>query len=73
MSPSSRWMANCAWSARRLWREMNVSYRRALQAQFAIHLDDGDIADLRRILDTLIGIEPDADGNGLDAVDAPLA
>jgi DNA-binding MarR family transcriptional regulator len=40
-------------TGRRLWREMNISYRRALQSQFAIHLDDGDIADLRRILDVL--------------------
>ena len=46
-------------TGRRLWREMNVSYRRALQAQFAIHLDDADIADLRRVLDLLIGV---ADG-----------
>jgi DNA-binding MarR family transcriptional regulator len=46
-------------TGRRLWREMNVSYRRALQAQFAIHLDDGDIGDLRRILDALIGLEPE--------------
>ena len=47
-------------TGRRLWREMNVSYRRALQAQFAIHLDDTDIADIARILDTLFGIdEPD--------------
>ena len=41
-------------SGRRLWREMNVSYRRAVQASFAAHLDDGDIADLRRILDLLM-------------------
>jgi len=46
-------------TGRRLWREMNVSYRRALQAQFAIHLDDSDIADLRRVLDLLIGVADD--------------
>lgn len=40
-------------SGRRLWREMNVSYRRAVQAQFATHLDDDDIDALRRILETL--------------------
>ena len=40
-------------TGRRLWREMNISYRRALQAQFALHLDDVDIADLRRVLDVL--------------------
>ncbi|MBV1893193.1 MAG: MarR family transcriptional regulator [Ilumatobacteraceae bacterium] len=49
-------------TGRRLWREMNVSYRRALQAQFARHLDDSEIADLRRVLDQLIlergAIEP---------------
>ena len=34
--------------------------RRAIQAQFAIHLDDADIADIARVLDTLFGIdEPD--------------
>ena len=41
-------------TGRRLWREMNVTYRRALQAQFALHLDDEDIADIRRVLDVLI-------------------
>ena len=44
-------------TGRRLWREMNVSYRRAIQAQFAIHLDDADIADIARVLDTLFGID----------------
>jgi DNA-binding MarR family transcriptional regulator len=46
-------------TGRRVWREMSVSYRRALQAQFAIHLDDDDIADIRRVLDTLFGLEAD--------------
>jgi DNA-binding MarR family transcriptional regulator len=41
-------------SGRRLWREMNVSYRRAVQSLFATHLDDNDIDDLRRILDLLM-------------------
>jgi DNA-binding MarR family transcriptional regulator len=49
-------------SGRRLWREMNVSYRRAVQSQFAMHLDDGDIADLRRILDLLTAARVDVDG-----------
>ena len=46
-------------SGRRLWREMNVSYRRAVQSLFATHLDVDDIDDLRRILDLLMaaGIE----------------
>lgn len=41
-------------SGRRLWREMNTSYRRAVQALFATHLDDADIDSLRRILDLLM-------------------
>lgn len=40
-------------TGRRLWREMSVTYRRALQALFAIHLDGGDIADMQRVLDRL--------------------
>ena len=44
-------------TGRRLWREMNVSYRRAIQAQFAIHLDDADISHIARVLDTLFGID----------------
>lgn len=53
-------------TGRRLWREMNVSYRRALQAQFAVHLDDTDISDVRRVLDVLFEItdptpDPDPD------------
>ncbi len=40
-------------SGRRLWREMNVSYRRAVQSLFATHLDDGSIDALRSILDAL--------------------
>jgi DNA-binding MarR family transcriptional regulator len=58
-------------TGRRLWREMNVSYRRALQAQFAIHLADTDIADVRRVLDLLIDLETDETGSpavgGVDA------
>ena len=40
---------------RALWREMNVSYRRSVQARFAVILDDGDveaIASTLRILST---------------------
>lgn len=43
-------------SGRRLWREMNVTYRRAVQAQFAKHLDDDDIAGLGRVLDVLFDV-----------------
>ena len=44
-------------TGRRLWREMNVSYRRALQANFAIHLDDNDITAVRRVVDLLVGVD----------------
>jgi len=40
-------------SGRRLWREMNVTYRRAVQSLFASHLDDDDIGALRRIFEIL--------------------
>lgn len=43
-------------TGRRLWREMNVSYRRALQANFAIHLGDADITAIRRVVDLLVGV-----------------
>lgn len=47
-------------TGRRLWREMSVSYRRALQAQFAVHLADDDISDIARVLDILFDItEPE--------------
>lgn len=46
-------------SGRRLWREMNVSYRRAVQSLFATHLDDDDIDALRRILDLLMAAGDD--------------
>ncbi len=49
-------------SGRRLWREMNVSYRRAIQSLFASHLDDEDIDDLRRILDVLMADSDRVDG-----------
>jgi DNA-binding MarR family transcriptional regulator len=41
-------------TGRRLWREMSVTYRRALQALFAVHLDGADIADMQRVLDLLV-------------------
>ena len=53
-------------SGRRLWREMNVSYRRAVQSSFATHLDDEDVADLRRILDLLM-----AAGNEIEELPTP--
>ena len=41
-------------TGRRLWREMSVTYRRSLQALFAVHLDDVDMADMQRVLDLLV-------------------
>ena len=48
---------------RRLWREMNTSYRRAVQSVFAGHLDDDDIDALRRVVARLApesGSDPDS-------------
>jgi DNA-binding MarR family transcriptional regulator len=36
-----------------LWREMNVTYRRAVQAHVSSRLSDGDVAALTRVLATL--------------------
>ena len=44
-------------TGRRLWREMNVSYRRAVQGCFAVHLDDGEIESLHHVID-LLTFEP---------------
>ncbi len=38
---------------RALWREMNVTYRRAVQANVSSRLSDGDVAALTRALDHL--------------------
>jgi DNA-binding MarR family transcriptional regulator len=38
---------------RKLWREMNISFRRAVQAHFAGRLSDADIDDVHRILHKL--------------------
>jgi DNA-binding MarR family transcriptional regulator len=47
---------------RTLWREMNVTYRRALQRHIAGHLSDTDVGDLRRILANLAaGLDGRAD------------
>lgn len=35
---------------RALWRDMNVTYRRALQRHFASWLDDGEVATIRSLL-----------------------
>jgi len=38
---------------RTLWREMNVTYRRAVQQHVASALSDTDVADLRRVLEQI--------------------
>ena len=38
---------------RALWREMNVTYRRAVQRHFASWLDDDAVADLRAVVDRI--------------------
>ena len=40
-------------TGRRLWREMNVTYRRALQSLFSVKLDDAEIAALRAVIEKL--------------------
>jgi DNA-binding MarR family transcriptional regulator len=42
---------------RNLWREMNVTYRRAVQRHFAILMADADISAVHRVIDRLT--EPD--------------
>lgn len=48
-------------TGRRLWREMSTTYRRALQALFASHLDADDIADISRVLNRLTGTYQEID------------
>ena len=38
---------------RALWREMNVTYRRAVQAHVSSHLSNADVAALHRVLGRL--------------------
>lgn len=38
---------------RNLWREMNVTYRRSVQAHFAVHLDDDEIETIRVLIERL--------------------
>lgn len=40
---------------RTLWREMNITYRSALQARFAARLDDAQIASIADLAQTLTG------------------
>ena len=48
-------------TGRRLWREMSVTYRRSLQALFAVNIDDADIADMQRVLDLLADASQEID------------
>ena len=48
-------------TGRRLWREMNVSFRRAVQVNFATHLGDDEVAALGAILGLLADSPPDVD------------
>lgn len=43
-------------TGRRLWREMGITYRRALQANFASHLTDDDIDAVRSVLDAMAAV-----------------
>jgi DNA-binding MarR family transcriptional regulator len=47
-------------TGRRLWREMNVTYRRAAQAHFALPLSDEQIHTLHEVID-LLTPEPEPD------------
>jgi len=47
-------------TGRRLWREMNVTYRRALQTRFGIHLDDERVDQLLEILDLITPSDTEA-------------
>ena len=40
-------------TGRRLWREMNVTYRRSLQERVGVRLDDEQVAALREIIELL--------------------
>lgn len=40
-------------TGRRLWREMSVTYRRAVQSSYAVHLSDDDITAVHHLLGLL--------------------
>lgn len=48
-------------TGRRLWREMGITYRRAVQANFASHLDDDQIDAVSSVLDLLAAVHDPAD------------
>lgn len=43
-------------TGRRLWREMSVTYRRAVQSSYAVHLSDDDITAVHHLLGLLVPI-----------------
>lgn len=49
-------------TGRRLWREMNVSFRRSVQVNFATHLGDDEVDALGAVLGLLAGPPPDVEG-----------
>jgi DNA-binding MarR family transcriptional regulator len=52
-------------TGRRLWREMNVSFRRAVQVHFASRLGDAEVGELRTIVELLVPVPP----SGTDRTD----
>lgn len=48
-------------TGRRLWREMGITYRRAVQANFAVHLADDDIEAVRTVLDRMASVHDRAE------------
>ena len=61
-------------TGRRLWREMNVSYRRAVQACFAAHLAGEEIDALHRVVGLLDGtIDDEETEGGGESQDRPPA
>ncbi len=53
-------------TGRRLWREMNVSFRRAVQVHFATHLGDDDVESLRTLIGLLTSSPSEADAGSVD-------
>jgi DNA-binding MarR family transcriptional regulator len=46
---------------RNLWREMNVTYRRAVQARFATHLTDDQVRSIAEVVAALDRLDDDVD------------
>lgn len=54
---------------RTLWREMNRSYRRAVNRRFAAHLTDGHVDTLGEVTGLLVGSDPERGQNSGSTVD----